>query len=66
MKASKLIKYLKKKGYKGEPLAQILGVTRATISHLESDTTGKLNFQYIEKTAHFLNISTKDLLDELE
>ena len=66
MKASKIVIYLKRKGHKGDELAEILKVSRATISHLESGETEKLNFQYIERAAQFLNKTTPELLAELE
>jgi transcriptional regulator with XRE-family HTH domain len=66
MKAVKLITYLKKKGLKGNSLADVLGVTRATISHMESGKTQKLDHAFIEKAAQYLNKKPSEVMSELE
>lgn len=66
MKPSKLIKYLRNQGFKGERLARILGVSRVTVSNMEKGETEKLNFLYIERTAKRLNMETAELIAKLE
>lgn len=66
MKPYKLIKYLRNQGLKGESLAEMLEVSRATVSNMENGDTEKMNFALLERTAQKLGIETADLIAKLE
>jgi transcriptional regulator with XRE-family HTH domain len=66
MKANIIVKYLRTEGFKGIKLAEILGISRAAVCHIENGETKKLNYMYIERTAKALNVSQSELVAKLE
>jgi transcriptional regulator with XRE-family HTH domain len=66
MKANIIVKYLRKEGYQGKKLAEALGVSRATVCHLENGVTKKLSYIYIERAAKALNVNVSELVAKLE
>lgn len=65
MKPKKLIEYMRRKGFKGQGLAEALGTTRATVSKMENNIINKLKIETLDKAAQNLNKTTPELLDEL-
>jgi transcriptional regulator with XRE-family HTH domain len=65
MKPKKLIEYMRRKGFKGQGLAEALGTTRATVSKMENNIINKLKIETLDKAAQNLNKTTSELLDEL-
>jgi transcriptional regulator with XRE-family HTH domain len=66
MKALKLIKLLRKKGLKGQKLAEALGTSRATVSKIENGKLTELSMRMLEIAAQNLNKNSNELLAELE
>lgn len=66
MKPKKLIEYLNNQGLRGDKLAEILGISRVTVSNMKNGETEKLNYIYIERAAEELGISTAELVAKLE
>jgi transcriptional regulator with XRE-family HTH domain len=66
MKAIKLIRLLRKKGLKGQELADTLGTSRATVSKIENGKMTRLSMKMLEEAAEKLKKTSAELLAELD
>jgi transcriptional regulator with XRE-family HTH domain len=66
MKNKELVNYLRKKGYKGQRLAEALGVTKATVSKAEHDLIKNPSMKMLENAATALHLKPFELLKLIE